>query len=180
MYQLADLLLSPTAGANDDIGGLKWLKAAAEAGQTAAQTRLAQDLATGGNGAARDDVAAAAWAQKSAFRDDHQAAALLCRLYARGLNGQPPDGAIAFRWCSAAADSGVPAAIIALARLYLDGTGTKRDAMSALTWATIGSTRGNPAEQQDAAKLRATAASLLSPAEQQVAQTRADTWHPLP
>ena len=74
----------------------------------------------------------------------------------------------------------MPAAIVALARLYLDGTGTKRDAMSALTWASIGSTRGDPAERQDAARLRATAASLLSPADQQIAQSRADTWHPLP
>jgi TPR repeat protein len=140
---------------------------------------LAQNLATGLIGVARDDAAAAAWAQKAALRDD-QAAALLCSLYTHGINGELPDGALAFRWCSAAADSGVPAAIVTLARLYLDGTGIKRDALSALTWASIGSTRGNPTERQDAAKLRTTAANLLSPAEQQIAQTRADTWHPLP
>ncbi len=74
----------------------------------------------------------------------------------------------------------MPTAIVALAHLYLDGTGTKRDAVSALTWASIGSTRGSPAEREDAARLRAAAATLLSPPEQQIAPTRADAWHPLP
>jgi TPR repeat protein len=62
MLRLSELLLSPTAGANDDRGGVEWLIKAAEASQTTPQTRLAQFLSSGAHGVKRDQTEALRWA----------------------------------------------------------------------------------------------------------------------
>jgi len=107
-------------------------KAAAEAGDASAQTKLAWYYQEG-RGVAKSDTEAAAWYLKAAEAGDPIAQNNLAGLYADGT-GVPKSYADAAKWYRKAADQNVASAQNSLGWMHIRGQGVAKDAIEAATW----------------------------------------------
>lgn len=122
------LLLAPVPLAAQTVAppvDLPRVKAAAEAGDVAAQTMLG-DLYRNGRAVPQNLVRAADWYAKAAEQGDGGAANALASLFAEGL-GVAPDPARALALFTVAAQSGAPKHLHDLALAYEQGLGTEPD-----------------------------------------------------
>jgi len=116
------------------------LMKAAEAGDAAAQSKLASAYERG-EGVEKDDVQAAQWYSKSAAQGNSRAQFSLGWIYATG-RGLPKNEAEAARWYRLAAQSGDPHAPHFLAKMYANGTGVPKDEAQAAQWYRLSADRG--------------------------------------
>jgi len=117
------------------------IRQAAEAGDSAAQTRLGQ-MYLYGRGIDRDYAAAMQWFQKAADQGDATAQNDIGWVYQHGL-GAAQDYGEAMRWYRESADQGDEAAQNNIGNLYWNGSGVAQDYDEAMRWYRKAADQGN-------------------------------------
>ena len=119
----------PTTNSPKEIG-LEESRISADAGDAAAQARLAKSYQTGRE---KDDAEAIRWYRKAAEQDSAEAELALGNIYAKG-KGVARDLTEAARWYRLAAEQGNIQAQEALGELCKKGEGVQRDVVEAYMW----------------------------------------------
>ncbi|MDI1319350.1 MAG: PEGA domain-containing protein, partial [bacterium] len=122
--------------------GLKWIRAAVEAGNKSALRTLAYAYSEG-RGVSKDEAAAFGWLQKGTEAGDAGAMRSLGQAYANG-KGVPKDEAAALKWEHEAADLGNSDALVSLGFFYANGLGVTKDDAAAIAWWRKAADMGNP------------------------------------
>lgn len=170
---VARLILGEQRIADGDYtSGPTLVRQAAEAGEPAAQYRLAK-LHEKGLGVPRDLAMARQWTERAAQGGNVKAMHDLAVYYAEGEGG-PQSYAAAAEWFRKAADFGLTDSQYNLAVLYEAGLGISPSATEALYWYEIASRQGDDGAQVKINELRA----ALSLEAAQQAQRRAAAWSP--
>ena len=137
--------VSARAQAADDRGdyveAFRYYRQAAEAGDTAAMTRVGW-MYSSGRGVPEDQGQAMAWYRKAA--DKHEATGMynVGVMYALGRS-VPRDDGQAVSWYRKGAEAGSDNAMHALGFMYQDGLGVRQDDRQALAWYRKASDAGN-------------------------------------
>ena len=118
------------------------LKAAAERGDTAAQTKLGTMYRLG-LGVEQDYAKALILYRKAADQGNAEAQARLGRMYENG-KGVKKDLKEAAKWYRKAAELDFPPASIMLGRMYENGKGVKKDLKEAAKWYRRAADQGSP------------------------------------
>lgn len=138
---VGEILLTGVAGANafapplidaEPATAMKWLTAAATAGDARAQCRLA-DAYFKGEHLPQSDVDAEGWYRRAATLGLAEAQDMLSWLLAES-EGRTPDYAQSRHWAEAAAAQGHPAAMTRLGLFYHNALGVARDSTAAVMW----------------------------------------------
>lgn len=158
--------------AGDYTTGPALVRRAAEAGEPAAQYRLAK-LHEKGLGVPRDLAMAREWTERAAEGGNVKAMHDLAVYYAEG-DGGPQSYAAAAEWFRKAADFGLTDSQYNLAVLYEAGLGISPSATEALYWYEVAARQGDEGAPEKVAELR----SNLSLEIAQQAQRRAAAWSP--
>ncbi|MEQ9315974.1 MAG: hypothetical protein RLN72_08975, partial [Henriciella sp.] len=158
--------------AGDYTTGPTLVRRAAEAGEPAAQYRLAK-LHEKGLGVPRDLSMAREWTERAAEGGNVKAMHDLAVYYAEG-DGGPQSYAAAAEWFRKAADFGLTDSQYNLAVLYEAGLGISPSATEALYWYEVAARQGDEGAPEKVAELR----SNLSLEIAQQAQRRAAAWSP--
>lgn len=111
---------------------IKWLTAAASAGDPIAQCRLAE-LHFKGEHLPQSDTEAEAWYRRAATLGLAEAQDMLSWLLAES-DGRAPDYAESRRWAEAAAAQGLAASMTRLGLFHHNALGVPRDSEAAVTW----------------------------------------------
>ncbi len=143
---VAGLTSSGTAAAAADPVATRRLLAQANAGDAAAQLRVAIGYALGEFGLPKDDGRANQWYHRAAAQGLAMAQYLLGTRYARGT-GVTRDDAKAFHWYRQAALQKLPKAQLLLGTMYALGRGTAADPASAVEWYRLAAEQGEPDAQ---------------------------------
>lgn len=111
------------------------LRAAAEAGDSAAMGRVGEYHQFGWGGLTADEAAGLAWYRRAAEAGDGRGALRLGLYYGNGLGGLTRNRAEARRWLVKAAEAGEPWAMHHLATYYAEGWGgLSQDLTTAQVW----------------------------------------------
>ena len=158
--------------AGDYTSGPSFIRKAAEAGEPAAQYRLAK-LHERGLGVPKDLQAAREWTERAAEGGNVKAMHDLAVYYAEGEGGQQSYAAAA-EWFRKAAGYGLTDSQYNLAVLYEAGLGISPSQTEALYWYEVAHAQGDQGAIDKVEELRA----KLSLDAGQQAQRRAATWSP--
>ncbi|MGB3625307.1 MAG: peptidoglycan-binding protein [Henriciella sp.] len=158
--------------AGDYTSGPTLVRRAAEAGEPAAQYRLAK-LHEKGLGVPRDLAMAREWTEQAAEGGNVKAMHDLAVYYAEG-DGGPQSYAAAAEWFRKAADFGLTDSQYNLAVLYEAGLGISPSASEALYWYEVAARQGDEGAPQKVAELRTSLSLEIG----QQAQRRAAAWSP--
>ena len=120
----------PAGKSEEDI---QELKAAAEAGDAAAQYELAMMYGLGKD-VERDDALTLEWGRKAAGNGHPEAQLRMGQCCLHGTHDQPQDLAQAVEWFRKAAEQGLASAQFNLADCYLEGKGVAQDEAKAAAW----------------------------------------------
>ncbi|HEY3950144.1 DUF3857 domain-containing protein [Phenylobacterium sp.] len=132
-------------------------KAAAEAGDAAAQVRLSKRYDRG-DGVPIDTQLAADWLQKAAAGGNAEAQIQLGQNYARG-RGVPADLDQSLAWFRKAADQGDAVGQRLVGQAYLNGESVKQDRAQAIAWLERAAAQGDSRAKQMLEDARATKGS---------------------
>lgn len=137
--------VSARAQAADDRGdyveAFRYYRQAAEAGDTAAMTRVGW-MYSSGRGVPEDQGQAMAWYRKASDAGNRDAMFSLARIYVDG-RGVPQDDNQAVYWYRKAADAGNASALANLGWMYKDGRGVPQDDVQAVAWYRKGADAGS-------------------------------------
>lgn len=161
--------------AGDSAAGLRWTRAAADAGDPAAQTRLGQALLGAEHGLQADPSAAQRLFERAAGQGHAGAAYRLGVL----LHRNPATAAQAAVWLEQAAAREHPAAMFMLANAYRDADGVPRDAVRALALYRQAAQLDYPPAAQELAMAYQQGGLGLPQDAAQFAQQLAETAHAL-
>lgn len=158
-----------------------WYHKGADQGNAHAQSSLGT-LYAEGKGVQQDYVQAATWFSEAADKGDSDAQSSLGALYEEG-RGVPQDYSKALQLLKKAAGQGNAAGQFNLGRMYALGQGVPQDPSVAYLFFDLAAVGMRGQQQENAAKARDLAASLLTPEQITKVQEAAAKWfalHPPP
>jgi len=140
-HQEARYPASGTGVTQNNVEAVRWLRAAAQAGDPRAMANLGFLYTQGLGGLVRNDAEAARWFQRGADAGDRRAMTGLGVMYQAGRGGLKRDPVSAVRWFQAAAidndplsNQGDTRAMMHLALMYLTGRGIAQSDAEAIRW----------------------------------------------
>lgn len=169
--QLEDALAAYQSG--DWTNAIRLLRPLAEHGSDTAQYNLGT-IYQKGQGVPQDYVEARKWFRLAADQGNANAQASLGFLYHYGFGMGRNNYPLALAWYGFAADQGNAFAQYNLGLMYARGEGVPQDYVQAYMWLTLSAARG----RQDAVKLQAQAADMMTPTQIAEARALAREWKP--
>jgi TPR repeat protein len=171
------LLMENCTGLQDKAQGVSWLTKASDAGDAAAQNRLAVAYLNG-QGVAEDDAKAFDLYSKSATAGNAEAESQLGYLYLSGRGVAAPDPYQGMQWSVKAGEQGNPIALINIAQAYFRGGALPQDNASAAYYMFVAIERSTTAQRQRYANTSNSIIRGMSQADLARAADRAKRWSP--